>query len=292
MAGTVHVLPLDHQQMRLGFWDGISMPEIYESVSDHLPKVKAMEVKDGDVFLCPYPKSGTHWLYRVIDMLQRGRPVYDSRTADSTFIDVQKIDLLSTLDAPRLFTSHLPYDRLPAQIERRRAKIVHVYRDPRAAMLSFWWMMKASMLKLGMEEFTLQAMDDMFFSDKMPYTGWFNHADQVTRYSKSCPQVPLVSISYEEMSANPKKCVQKLAEFLEVGASPQLIADIVAATSFQKQKETEEERDPTQAALKFYRKGDPKDWQNHFTDAMKAKYEEKLKERAPTCPFSATYVSP
>ena len=46
--------------------------------------------------------SGTHWMYRVIDMLQRGQAVYDKRSAESTFLVLQRIERISELDSPRL----------------------------------------------------------------------------------------------------------------------------------------------------------------------------------------------
>ena len=57
MASKVQ-LDLDHSKMNSSFFNGISMPQCYETVEEHLPKVKAMEIRDDDVMLCSFPKSG------------------------------------------------------------------------------------------------------------------------------------------------------------------------------------------------------------------------------------------
>ena len=42
--------------------------------------------------------------------------MYDKRTADSTFLDIQQVDLMGTLDSPRVLVSHLPAQFLPKQV--------------------------------------------------------------------------------------------------------------------------------------------------------------------------------
>ena len=57
MASKVQ-LDLDHSKLSMGFYNGMVMPQCYETVEEHLPKVKAMEIRDDDVMLCSFPKSG------------------------------------------------------------------------------------------------------------------------------------------------------------------------------------------------------------------------------------------
>ena len=57
MASKVQ-LDLDYGKINLSFFNGMVMPQCYETVEEHLPKVKAMEIRDDDVMLCSFPKSG------------------------------------------------------------------------------------------------------------------------------------------------------------------------------------------------------------------------------------------
>ena len=101
-------------------------------------------------------------------MLQRGQAVYDKRTAESTFLDVQRIELLSELDSPRLLVSHMPFDLLPEQLKAKRTKIVHVYRNPRAVLVSFYFQTKSRKPAPGMtfEDFSVDKAAAMFFSQQ------------------------------------------------------------------------------------------------------------------------------
>ena len=57
MASKVQ-LDLDHGKINMSFFNGMVLPQCYETVEEHLPKVKAMEIRDDDVMLCSFPKSG------------------------------------------------------------------------------------------------------------------------------------------------------------------------------------------------------------------------------------------
>ena len=57
MASKVQ-LDLDHSKLSMGFYNGMVMPQCYETVEEHLPKIKAMEIRDDDIMLCSFPKSG------------------------------------------------------------------------------------------------------------------------------------------------------------------------------------------------------------------------------------------
>ena len=107
-------------------------------------------------------------MYRVIDMLQRGQAVYDKRVLDSTFLDVQRIERMAELDSPRLLVSHMPFDLLPEQVMAKRTKMVHVYRNPRAVLVSLNFHMKSAKPLSGMtkEDLSLDKLAAKFFSNK------------------------------------------------------------------------------------------------------------------------------
>jgi len=106
-------------------------------------------------------------MYRVIDMLQRGQAVYDKRLADSTFLDVQRIERMAELDSPRLLVSHVPFDLLPEQVTAKRTKTVHVYRNPRAVLVSLYFQTKSvKMSRMSEEDISFDNIAARFFSDK------------------------------------------------------------------------------------------------------------------------------
>ena len=107
-------------------------------------------------------------MYRVIDMLQRGQAVYDKRCVESTFLDLQRIELISELDSPRLLSSHVPFDLLPEQVKAKRTKMVHVYRNPRAVLVSVYFQTNNAKPVSGMigEDISLDKKAAIFFSNE------------------------------------------------------------------------------------------------------------------------------
>lgn len=98
-------------------------------------------------------------------MLQRGQAVYDKRMADSTFLDVQRIERMAELDSPRLLVSHMPFDLLPEQVKAKRTKTVQVYRNPRSVLVSLYFQMKTAKM-LSEEDISLDKIAARFFSNK------------------------------------------------------------------------------------------------------------------------------
>ncbi|XP_076434547.1 sulfotransferase 1C2-like [Babylonia areolata] len=286
-------LALDISKTRKAVYEGTLLPEQdYEPVSIHMPKVKAMEIRDDDIILCSFPKSGTHWLFRILDMIQRGQAEYSSRSADSTFIDLQDVDSMAQLRSPRVLLTHLNFQHFPAQAKDKRTKVVHVYRNPRSVLVSFYFQAQGGDLgrMMGDDEFTMDKAVATFFSpEKMFYDGWLNFMDQIRAYKEENPEHPILDVSYEDMTQNPEDTVTRLGQFLGRPVSGQLCADIVSACRFRTQKAREEAADPTQADFRIYRKGDMDDWKNHVTVALDEKFQHLLQERAERCPYSARY---
>ena len=98
-------------------------------------------------------------------MLQRGQAVYDKRMADSTFLDVQRIERMAELDSPRLLVSHMPFDLLPEQVKAKRTKTVQVYRNPRSVLVSLYFQMKTAKM-LSEEDISLDKIAARFSSNK------------------------------------------------------------------------------------------------------------------------------
>uniref|UniRef100_A0AAZ1X093 Sulfotransferase n=1 Tax=Oreochromis aureus TaxID=47969 RepID=A0AAZ1X093_OREAU len=77
------------------FLVGLTTPEYIDSLD-------SFEIKDSDVFLVTYPKSGTVWRM----------PWLEYKTAEYTL-----------LPSPRLFASHLPEHIMPPGVKEKKAKV-------------------------------------------------------------------------------------------------------------------------------------------------------------------------
>jgi aryl sulfotransferase len=101
----------------------------------------AFRPRDGDIVIATFPKCGTTWTQRIVDMLvfqsPDVRPFGEiSPWLDSTIFNPLEQDL-ATLEAQshrRYIKSHLPFDALPVW---ETVKYIHVGRDGRDARLSW-----------------------------------------------------------------------------------------------------------------------------------------------------------
>ncbi|XP_013910944.1 PREDICTED: uncharacterized protein LOC106540383 [Thamnophis sirtalis] len=109
----------------LYFITGLSSPENLDSLDN-------FEIRDDDIFVITYSKSGTVWTQNIVSLI-----VYEGHrdgTENITLIDrapwleynIFHVDLPSR-PSPRVICSHLPYYLIPKGLRKRRAKMNKYY---------------------------------------------------------------------------------------------------------------------------------------------------------------------
>nr|KAG5689056.1 hypothetical protein BaRGS_010590 [Batillaria attramentaria] len=131
-------------------------------------------------------------------------------------------------------------------------------------------------------------------------------------FTQSNPDVPVFSLSYEDMKKDPVSNIKRLAKFLEVDVSDKLCEEIAEACSFHRMKEFEKEKEkvkfgegeadplPAEGANKdgqegrlkpvIYRKGETGDWKNYLTVAMSEQIDAMAEEKMKGLPFTLQYT--
>ncbi|XP_032071476.1 amine sulfotransferase-like isoform X2 [Thamnophis elegans] len=118
----------------LYFITGMSSPEDLDSLD-------SFEIRDDDIFVITYPKSGTVWTQNIVSLI-----TYEGHrdgTENITLIDrapwleynIFHVDLPNR-PSPRVICSHLPYYLVPKGLRKRRAKIIYVLRNPKDVLVS------------------------------------------------------------------------------------------------------------------------------------------------------------
>nr|KAG5689058.1 hypothetical protein BaRGS_010592 [Batillaria attramentaria] len=217
----------------------------------HIKKIHSMKLRDDDIFLCSFPKSGTHWVWRILDMVVNKSSEYSHRVVDAGFLDQQ-------------------------HVKARRTKLVHVYRDPKAVTVSLYFQWKTSG---KVNDITMEKVVDAFNTEKGANKNWFHWMDQVAEFERNHPEVPIFHVSYEELKLHPVDTIHKMADFLEVPLTRRLCQEISEAVSFSRQRQEENKR-----------AGEISDWKNHLTVAQRERLDKAVRDRAHKCPFSAKYV--
>ncbi|CAH1251627.1 SULT1A4 [Branchiostoma lanceolatum] len=264
-----------------------------------LEQVESFEVRDDDVFVSAFKKSGTTWTQQIVSLVTSGSnfnevskiPVY-KRVPYMERMDLSGgpdappiISLLKDRPSPRLMKTHLPYKMLPRQAREGKGKIVYCTRNPKDVVVSVHNM--SLMHDLHHPSPWEETLDN--FISQPPQNSWWN---VIPEYWSHRDDGNLLFIKYEDMKKDLRGHVVKIAEFLGRNLTAEQIDEVTANCTFTAMKEnpaTNMSRDPLmqeklfkrgkEKGIEFVRKGKVGDWRNWFSPQQLEKFEAFHKEK-------------
>ncbi|XP_032033628.1 sulfotransferase 1C3 isoform X1 [Hylobates moloch] len=269
--------------------DGVPLAVLSKELWD---KICNFPARPDDLILATYPKSGTHWMQEILDMIQNDGDVEKCKRFPSLdrhpFLELkfphkEKPDLEIALEmsSPRLIKTHLPSHLIPPSIRKENCKIVYVARNPKDCLVSYYHFHRmASFLP---DPQNLEEFYEKFMSGKVTCGSWFDH---VKGWWAAKDRHQVLYLFYEDIKKNPKHEIHKVLEFLEKTLSDDVINKIIHHTSFDVMKDNpmaNQTRIPSHifnhSISKFMRKGRPGDWKNHFTVAMNENFDKHYEKK-------------
>ncbi|KAG0421865.1 hypothetical protein HPB47_002270 [Ixodes persulcatus] len=139
-------------------------------------QIPTFEPQDGDIIQVTYPRSGTHWVQQIIQLiLSKGVSVetFNEFLEKAPFLEVQEV---KTTASPRLLRTHFSMSKLRLS---EKAKYIYVARNP--------------------------------WDSKIGFGDYFEHV--LSGYSHRRDS-NVFFVTYEELQTNKKNVVLRLAEFL------------------------------------------------------------------------------
>ncbi|XP_071086970.1 sulfotransferase 1B1-like [Haliotis cracherodii] len=279
--------------MRAGFKLKLAMFEDHVVPSSFIPLLssfKTREVREGDIFLCTYPKSGTYWTWEILNMILKGEAKYAEHWMCSTFMDERNEEVLDNIPSPRILVTHVIPSNLPTAIWERKCHVINVQRNPKDVAGSYYshvtnqnWLYKGTEPSFNgsWENFI-----DAYIKGNTPHDSVFDHNLSWNKVPEDYPDVPFLQIHYEDLKKNAVTVVKQLAEFINHPLPDKVYEEIAEACRFTKLKHAHKHvKNPTyynpwiEGSTGHFRKGETGDWKNWFTVAQSERFDRMYEQK-------------
>lgn len=237
------------------------------------------EIREDDIFIVTYPKSGTTWTEEIVSLVMNDGDL--SKVKDKLLIyRVEHLEVgrpighlkhLRKLKSPRLMATHLPLPLIPKQLRQAKCKIIYIIRNPKDNAVSYYHHHRMSTY-LGNFKGTWEEFLAHYLRGHMVYGSWFDHVIPYWKFSREHPD-KMLFISFEELKMDLPGMVSRIGEFLGHSLKQEAIDTIANHCSFEQMKNNNMVNrevlplndlfDMTKS--KFMRKGIIGDWKNYFT---------------------------
>ncbi|XP_068193271.1 amine sulfotransferase-like [Antennarius striatus] len=254
--------------------------EIALTTPEHIDSLETFEIRDSDIILVTHPKSGSIWTQQIIISiceLDGGLNAYPNNYEQMPWLEYpEDQEPYSLRPSPRLFSSHLIPELMPPGLEDKKAKIIHVMRNPKDIVVSYYHYYH---VYPGFETpESLEKFFENFLKGNVGPCLWF---DFIRKWISKADQYNILYLTYEEMVMDLKAAVIKICTFLGKNLSEADVEKVVEKSTFKNMK-----KDP-KANYKFMtipegdhlRKGQIGDWKNYLTVAQSERIDRLFQEK-------------
>ncbi|XP_078504634.1 amine sulfotransferase-like [Lissotriton helveticus] len=258
-------------------------------VREHVDSLEEFEIRDEDVLIAGYPKSGNIFTQQVMSLIYNE----GHRKGTENIKNMERVPwieyVLKNVDyakspSPRLFSTNLPYFWVPKDLRRKRGKVIYITRNPKDVLTSFYHFEK--MMPSQTQSTNFEHFMEKFLSGEVFAGSWFEH---VRGWVTQKENFNFLAISYEDMVKDLRSVVMKICQFVGRQLSDHEIDIVVQKSEFKNMKsdpnanyEFMDVKIVDKQRGNFVRKGTIGDWKNLMTVAQSERfdklYQEKMKD--------------
>ncbi len=253
----------------------------------------AFVARAGDIVVSTPPKSGTTWMQGILAMLIAGDPEVDAQTSmRSPWIDINIRDLgevMARLEAQahrRQVKTHTPFDGIPYWSEVR---YVTVYRHPIDVHFSYrkhLANMARDMGQAALPDNPSESFRD-FLNETVDHRGLKPLLDHYRCTLARAPRENLIRLHYSDMLRDLPGAVAKVAEHVGTSVSPDVMAAIAQAATFDNMKANAARFTPSagqgfwKADAGFFDSATSRKWEGVLSDDDLAAYDAMMDAALP-----------
>ncbi|XP_012863470.1 sulfotransferase 2A1 isoform X1 [Echinops telfairi] len=268
------------------WFEGIPFPSVGYRTEDLKSVKNEFVVRDGDVIMLSFPKSGTNWLREIISLIYskgdpnwiRSVPIWDR----SPWLETKAgYEQLQKKEGARIYTSHLPIQLFPKSFFDSKAKMIYLLRNPRDVITSGFYFYR--ILKVCKYPQTFDQYFEWFLQGNVPFGSWFDHCQG---WLQMRGKENFFIITYEELHQDLRTSVEKIFQFLGEKLDSKELNSVLKNVSFKAMQDNKMSNhtlipdtfmDHSQGQL--LRKGVTGDWKRHFTVAQSEAFDKIYREK-------------
>lgn len=194
------------------------------------------EDRSDDVYVVTYAKAGTTWLQVILhNLLTNGNMDFDhiydvSPWPQNEAFNGESAERINKLPSPRILKSHDKYDFYNSTSKN---KFIYLYRDGKDVAVSLYFHNK----NYVDANLTFNTNFQEFFLDDSYYLNWFKFNNE---WFQNKNRFRILYISYEELITHFDNTIEKIASYLNVELTSEIITRINTHASFGYMKKHEE----------------------------------------------------
>ncbi|KAK2165925.1 hypothetical protein LSH36_44g07040 [Paralvinella palmiformis] len=257
--------------------------------AEAINQLESFEMKEDDVLIASYPKTGTTWAQELIWLLNNNAdmkkalsvPVYEripyvEYKSDGVH---SNLEMLLKTQRPYMMKTHLPSDIFQKQIKAGKVKIIVIIRNPKDTLVSLYHFYR---IHRGLGNFQ-GSWNDFFELYKTKHLIYGDYFEWYASWLEYKEKSNIKLLKYEDMHHRMSDVIDDLLQFLGKSLSEDSIADIIKHLTFDSMSSNDMVNYHRSSFFdmkvsSFMRKGIIGDWKNYFSDEQSAVVDKSYKD--------------
>ncbi len=237
-------------------------------------------LRETDVMMCSYPRSGSTWLrFLLFSLTTDEQGSFRSVGKVMPYVGVHARAAAVLPDGGRLIKTHEPFNR-------RYHRAIHLVRDPRDVAISYWtFMQRLGKIEVRPEDDEAASFDafiDALIAGRIDaFSTWDAHLRSYLRAAE-LRQADILRISYEDMRADTPSALMSIGSFLGLSVTRDMAESAAERGSLENMRRAEDDAVATdetpfattgrRTGIRAIQSGQVGGWRSRLSDAQREKF--------------------